>query len=269
MRQDLAASMRQRSTRMGAAVRAALCASLLLATSACGTNLSHYGQSRALDLMDVIPISFAGGIGLLAQARVTPLCGIGIGYANTIRVGSDDQRYGPLWHEKERGIPIFRYYRIEAYEDFEVRWPGGDPLWWYEDRRARAVSYLFLPGYIRDGDFLTPLPSPLDPAETDLWTFRSWLAGWPPYVIRVPWNWPPYSRWNMLNVEAGVVAGPVGVRLGVCPLQVFDFVLGLFRVDLACDDVRIFPVLWPDPDAEPSFPERVEPPEGDVAHETR
>lgn len=230
-----------------------LCA--LVSAAGCGTNLARYGHSRALDLMDSVPVSVAGGIGLLAQVRATPLVGLGIGYANTTRVGSDDQRFGPIWTEKERGFPIVTYYRVQTYDGREGRWAGGDPIWWSETYRARASSWIVLPGFPREGDVLVPMPGPTDPPVRDLWNFEPWLPFKPAYHHRAHWHWPWFSWTNLLNVEAGIVAGPVGLRLGVSPIQLVDFVGGLFLLDFALDDVRSYPILWPDPDAPPSFPD--------------
>jgi len=233
-----------------------LCGSLALA--GCSTNLGRYGHSRALDLMDSFPASVATGMGLLAQVRVTPLVGIGLGYANTTRYGTDDQRFGPVWTEKERGIPIVSYYRIQIYLDREDRWSGGNPLWWPEAYRARASSWIVLPGFPREGDVLVPIAAPLDPPDEDLWNFEPWLPITAAYHSPVHWHWPDYSWTNLLNVELGVVLGPVGARLGVSPIHLVDFIFGIFRFDFAMDDVRTFPVLWPDPDAPPSFPPEAE-----------
>lgn len=232
-----------------------LCFTALLATLGCSTNIGRYGESRALDFLDIVPVSVAGGLGAMAQVRATPFVGLGLGYANVVRLGSDEQRFGPIWTEKERGIPVIVYYRVQTYEDRKRRFSGGDPIWWDETYRSRGNSWIILPGFPRDGEYLVPLPGPFDPPERHLWTIDPWLPYVPPYAIRAPWHFPDWAWWNFLNVEAGVVAGPVGVRVGISPIQALDFVLGIFLVDFVLDDPRTFPILWPDPDAAPSFPD--------------
>jgi hypothetical protein len=230
---------------------------LLAVTAICGcagTNLERYGRSRALDFADSLPVSVAGGLGLLVQARVTSLAGIGLGYANTTRYGFDDQRFGPVWSEKERGVPVLSYYRVQHYEGREKRWSGGDPKWWSESYRARASSLIVLPGFPREGDVLVPIPGPLDAPAVDLWNFEPWIPFFNAYHHRAPWHWPGFSWVNLTNVEVGIVLGPVGLRLGVSPIQLVDFIGGIFLYDFALDDIRSYPVLWPDPDATPSFP---------------
>ncbi len=234
---------------------------LSLALAGCrGTNLGRYGSSRALDFMDSIPVSVGGGLGLLAEVRATPFVGLGIGYADMVRAGIDDQRFGPLWTEKERGYPIVTYYRIQAYVDREDRWSGGDANWRDEEYRGRGSSWIILPAFPRDGESFVPLPGPLDKPERELWNFDPWLPFTPPYVQWVAYEWPLYSWVNILNVEVGVDVGVVGLRVGVSPIQLLDFVGGIFLFDFARDDVREYPTLWPDPEAETSFPETMKKP---------
>jgi hypothetical protein len=223
------------------------------ALSGCGTNVGRYFESRGLDLYESVPISVAYGLGLMAQVRATPFAGIGIGYADVTRFGMDDTRYGPVWTEKERGFPVVMYYRVQHYLDRTRRFAGGEPHWRGEDYRARASSWIVIPGFPRDGDFVMPLPGPLDPPGVVPFTYEPWLAALPAYVRNAPWHYPDIRWWELVNVEAGVVLGPIGLRVGVSGLQLVDFVLGIFLLDFPGDDVRNFPVIWPDPHARPSF----------------
>lgn len=204
-----------------------------LATHNLDETIGQYGKARALDLLDVAPISLAGGYGISVQFRITPFYGQGIGYTNNWRVGSGEQRFGPLWYEKERGIPIVGYYRFQSYQGVESRIPGGDPHYFDETSRYRANLLRIFPGMSREG--------------------RIWWPFIPPYHLKAEFEWPTWSLWSLLNVEAGVFAGVVGVRAGVSPLQVVDFVLGIFTLDFANDDPRTLAPLWPDPAAAPSF----------------
>lgn len=205
-------------------------ASVLLLTATFGC---QYAEDRALDLYDAIPISVAAGYGASIEARLTPYLGLGAGWNQAWRAGMDEQRFGPLWWEKERGIPILRYYRYQDYLGRCERWSGGDPIWWGELKRKRASSFLIAPGMSRDGEFLFPLL--------------------PPYYIRSPWEWPKWAFVNVLNAEVGVFAGVIGVRVAISPLQFLDFVAGLTTWDPAGDDYQKLRVRWPDPGSEPSF----------------
>lgn len=200
----------------------------------CSTSIGRYGASRLLDVADLAPFSIAGGYGAAGDIRVTPYLGLGAGWANDWRVGTGEQRWGPVWWEKERGLPILRYYRVEHYRGLESRWPGGDPYWWKEEHRARASSLIFFPGMTREGEFWWPI--------------------FPPYFISTPWEWPEWSKWNLLNVEAGLFVGLVGARVEISPLQIFDLIGGIFTWDPANDDLREEPAQWPDPAAPATFP---------------
>lgn len=218
--------------------RAARTLLLLAATLAAGCQspeARRYGLSRVLDLVDVLPVSVGAGIGLAAEIRATPVVGIGLGYADDWRAGTDELRFGPLWWEEERGIPLYRYYRFQDYEDRLARIPGGIPEL-PDHHRYRASSAVFVPGFPQDSLFWFPL--------------------FPPYYLPASWTWTDWTAMELLNVEAGVFLGVVGIRVGVAPLQALDFVVGLFTLDMAGDDVRrdVAP-RWPEPDvAPPSFP---------------
>ena len=212
---------------------------LLLATavltSGCSAPVARYGKSRALDLLDVVPVSVGAGKGLSLAVRATPFLGLGLGYADSWRAGSDELRYGPIWWEEERGIPLYRYQRFQDYADRPTRYDGGY-LAIPRDFRQRASTLLFLPGTPDGGLF--------------------WFPVLPAYVLEVPWRWNIMTGFELLNVEAGLFLGVVGLRVGVAPLHAFDLLVGLFGFDPAEDDIR--PPLtprWPEPGVEPlSFP---------------
>lgn len=199
----------------------------------CSTGPGRYAKARLLDIGDVFPVSAAIGYGAAGDLRITPYLGLGLGWANEWRAGFEEQRFGPLWWEKERGIPFIRYYRYMDYREHEVRLPGGDPYWNKETRRKRATSLLILPGMNRDGEI--------------------WFPFLPAYFSSVAWEWPAWSKWNLLNAEVGLFAGVVGLRAGISLLQFLDFLAGVASFDPAGDDPTNLPILWPDPAASPSF----------------
>ncbi len=235
--------------------RLALAAAVLfpLLASGCSTSVGRYFEARALDLTDVFPASVAVGYGLSAEARVTPYLGLGIGWAENTRYGRDTLRYGPVWWEKERGIPILRYWRYQDYEDRPGRIPNGDRFWWDHDSRLIGNTLILLPGVRRSGDL--------------------WFPVLPPYFRKEGWEWTKepinllHFGWaiEFLNAELGLFVGAVGVRVGVGPVQALDFLLGFLTIDFAGDDPHHHPVVWPDPDAPPSFPVPHEPTETDAS----
>lgn len=207
---------------------------LLSTTAGCRYGPGQYWQARGLDLYDTFPASVGGGLGALAQARVTQFAGIGIGWTEEWRVGLDDQRFGPIWWEKQRGIPILRYYRYQDYLDTEDRWSGGNTNWITDDHRLRANSFVFIPAVAREG-----------------WIWLPWI---PPYFLEVPWETHQITWWNAFDVEAGLFLVAGGVRLGFSPGELIDFLCGIVTADPLEDDPIPDPPLWPDPDAPPAFP---------------
>lgn len=188
---------------------------LCLLASGCGSPLARYGRDRALDLADVVPISFAAGPGLLVEARVTRFIGLGAGYADVWRAGLDDARFGLLWHEVDQAVPILSQHRFAFVPEDGPRWAGGgtfaSPV---ENPRRRANTWIFHPGLPVTG---CPVPAP-------------------PGLSGVAWEVPPISPWQALDVEFGVVLGLVGVRIAASPLQCLDFIAGLATFDPAADD---------------------------------
>lgn len=216
-------------------------------STAAGRYVGRYLEARALDLADVAPISVGAGYGLAANLRVTPFAGIGAGWAESWRAGMGDHRFGPIWWEKERGVPVWFYFRYEDYLGEERRIPGGHPYWWPETRRTRASSWIVFPGIRRGGEL--------------------WIPCLPPYFMPVDWEWSHYLKWgvseldwdwtwDILNCEASVFLGGAGLRVGFGPAHFVDFLLGWLTIDLAHDDPREpRKPVWPDPDAAPSFPD--------------
>ena len=205
------------------------------------TSVGSYFQARGMDLWDTFPISFAAGYGLMLEARATPYAGVGLGYTKNWRFGLAPQRWGPIWWERSRGIPIYEYYRYMDYRDEDQRWEGGDPFWWDEDYRYRANSWVIIPGFSQQGEAFFPII--------------------PPYYLKEPWIFPNWSLWTLFDVEASVFVGVVGVRVGVSPLQLLDFIAGLITWDPAWDDpFEDEMATWPDEGIEDYF-------EGDKAPE--
>jgi len=213
---------------------------ITVGSTGCQSSVGRYFHARALDLTDVVPISVAAGYGLSAEARFTPFLGIGVGWAENWRIGRDTLRYGPVWWEKERGIPFLRYHRFQHYAGSTRRIPTGDRFWWDQEHRVIGNTLLVIPGVRRSGDL--------------------WFPFQPPYYRAEGWEWTPWSKepvnllhfsWarEILNAEIGVFLGVVGVRVGIGPVHALDFLLGFLTIDFAGDDPHEHRVFWPDPDA--------------------
>jgi len=217
---------------------------VLLLPAVLGGCTSDYWRDRGLDLYDTLPCSVAGGHGLTLEFRATQFVGLGIGWADDWRLGMDNHRFGPVWWEQERGIPVWRYYRYQDYLGSDRRWLGGNPRWWPEFHRFRAQSLIFAPGMAREGEF----------ADWYTVTHRPVYVPYP-YTLHVPWIWPQWEGWSLLDVEVGVFLGVAGTRVAVSPLQFFDFFFGLFGADLADDDPRKPRApIWPEYGAPSPFP---------------
>ncbi|MFG0320545.1 MAG: hypothetical protein ACF8XB_24955 [Planctomycetota bacterium JB042] len=178
----------------------------LLGLAGCGTPAGDYWTARALDLADAVPVSFANGVGLGAEVRVTPFVGVGAGWAEVERYGFDAGRSGPRWSEREWGIPLWSYERVgRTLEDAES-WPGGDPEE-AGDVFARAATFVV----------------------------------WPQRACRDDGVAARWSAWEALDVEVGLVLGFLGLRVGFSPLQTVDLLAGLLDHDPAGDDPEVAP----------------------------
>lgn len=219
------------------------------ALGGCGLAGPEGLRDRALDLADCAPASVAWGRGIAVGGRLTPFLGLGAGWAEGVRAGMDRERYGPLWWEKSRGFPFWFWYRVQDPDGRELTIPGGDPYFRSLRHRIVANSFVVVPG-VRRGGFL-------------FWPRI------PPYARETPWEWTHWAHegasilsptylLDVLDAEVEVFAGVVGLRVGFAPLHILDFGAGLFGFDPESDDPKRGPVAWPDPGAEPSFPEEAE-----------
>lgn len=186
----------------------------LAAAAGCTTAPGRYTEQRMLDLLDAVPISLAVGNGLSAHARLTPLLGVGAGYAEVYRFGFDDGRFGPYWQEKIYAIPLLSTIRYQTYPTDGDRWPGGNREKKAEHDRYRANTFLFFPGYTGDGSVLPDLGGDAE------------------------WHRSHFDHWDWAQFEIGVVLGFVGLRVGGSGLQALDFLAGLLTFDPADDDIR-------------------------------
>ncbi len=173
----------------------------------------RYWKSRALDLWDVLPVSVQKGGGLSASAGVTPFVRTGLGFYFSTEppnsYGMALGRWGPVW--KENGY----HFLVATVEEQELEgdpWPGGpDGRYCNPDEKKLARSRMNL---------LVVLP--VDPDHE---------AGG--HFARV--RFPPWYSW--LDSEAEVFVLFFGIRVGVSPLQLVDFLAGFLGLDPLGDDV--------------------------------
>jgi hypothetical protein len=200
-----------RGHRIAAAV-AVLGATDILGAGCSGAN--RYLESRALDLWDIVPVSVRAGLGADVSVRATAFLGTGLGAYEADAAGLAPGRWGPSWRDGAADLIFWTGKRMSLAgsrgprDGPRPRWPGGpDPRWLQKGGAGleRQTGNVFL---------VFPVPA-------------AWWSGTP--VI------PPWYSW--LDVETEVFLGVAGVRLGLCPVEIADFLAGLVGLDLLGDDV--------------------------------
>lgn len=176
-------------------------------------NSGVYWKSRDLDLWDIVPTAVQIQPGFSASVRITPFLQTGLGaYAINATRGTPNTwglatgRWGPTWTEAAVQVLIGA---IEGQSLVGEAWPGG-PDGRYRRRpesRTRTNGNLF---------FFIPYPA------TD-----------PPIGFAIL---PPWHGW--LDSEAHVLLGIVGLRIGLAPGQIVDFLAGILGFDPFGDDVQ-------------------------------
>lgn len=146
-------------------------------------------------------MSVKGGYGVGASVRATEFFHTGLEVYSATSFGLARGRCGPVW-EEEGGAGV-----IMTGEQFTPRlpqrWPGGPD--WTDDslfRRSSGNFFFFVPCRLMWG-----LPNPLVP-------------------------WPAW-----FDVDANIFLGVGGMRVGVCPGELIDFLAGIVGLDPIGDDV--------------------------------
>jgi hypothetical protein len=176
----------------------------------------RYLASRSLDLWDVIPFSAQRGGGLAASVRITPFAQTGLGwynltgdFAGTNGFGMGPGRWGPRWYEGGVHLLLFS---LDYQEQRGEPWPGGP------DGRYQQLSTP--EKTIRSsGNFLIFLPGP------------GAMEAPPGTSARIPrwYFWP--------DCEAQVFVIFIGLRVGLSPAQLVDFLAGIIGLDPLGDDL--------------------------------
>lgn len=176
---------------------------------------SDYARNRLYDALDIVPASVGAGGWVYTGVRVTSFLGTGIGAAETDRVG---------WCRRTPDAPA------------DLRGPRTQ---WHE----QATGIVFI--WTRDDD---PWPGAANlffvvPQRNAL---RFNLFHDRPGNDFIDWG-------SLLDVEAELHAG-VGLRIAFSPVQLADWLLGWFGIDLLGDDVFTpapAPAEGQDPEPEP------------------
>ncbi|MGA0870950.1 MAG: hypothetical protein ACO3UM_18640 [Planctomycetota bacterium] len=197
-----------------------------------------YGAARARDFADCFRVSVGGGLGLTASVQATDWFSPGIGAASrTWNFGYLDRDTHGSWVES----CVIQTPRL-AYQGLALRLEEQSREQMDEDGvlTRLALDSLNLPherwvrtgGRVRVEQFA--LFNPLR-ASDDF--DSSWLGGFlvePGDVVLAPVK----DVWQSSFLEVGGTVALIHARVGFSPLQLADFVAGLFGFDPAGDDAR-------------------------------
>ncbi len=230
---------------------------LLLGGQGC-TAAGRWLRRRGLDLLDCVKLSAGVGYGLTADARLTDWFAPGLGFAAHIwSAGWEDREVHGVWEEWtivntpravwEANVGDFEESRTE---------PGYDP--------SQRVARLALASVFLANERWIRVPATRE-VRIELYSLFN-FANVPPYLrladpraslLRAGETASIHEKpfFDQGWIEAGVVAGFVGLRAGVNPFQAVDFVLGLFGLDPAGDDRDVLPPA-PEPVLRNAAPQR-------------
>ena len=195
-----------------------MAAALAVSTAGC-SSVGDYATARLLDLWDVVPISVRYGPGAKCTVTATEFLGVGIGGGRAQAVGLALGRWGPAWQEYSLHVVLtgMEGWTLPCEGERVERWPGGPRVSsrLFGDRNLTRHRQRWF------GRTLFLIPAGLGP------------DGWIPAHGGEPYVQDPWHSWA--DVEIDVFAG-AGLRLGVCPDELVDFLAGLFGWDPLGDD---------------------------------
>ena len=211
---------------------------LLLLPLAVGcTPLQRYFDARALDLADCAKANVGVGIGLTADAKATDVMAPGIGIVSyTVNFGHESRKVNGVWLENiVINTPRFAYEAV-AREINET--PADEELNGPMVVSQLAFRSVLLPNerWIRKDDELT----------VEYYTLfniggfgrenrATALAG----LLRRTGETPrelEKTVWQASSFEVGATLGVIEARVGINPMEILDFLVGIFGLDLAGDD---------------------------------
>ncbi|MBI3818671.1 MAG: hypothetical protein HY286_08280 [Planctomycetes bacterium] len=176
---------------------------LLLFVSCARSTTGGYWADRLNDTVDMIPLSVSVGPGLYAGVQVTSFFGTGVGYAEeTSRVGWFPTK---SYNADARG-GLVRFGRLEG-------WQCG------------FVFACMGMGLSSDSNAM------IDASTGNTFFFFP--------VVPVHCGGDIYyDAVSVLNISANVHIGIVGIHAGISPVNVVDWLLGWFTIDIAGDDMN-------------------------------
>lgn len=183
---------------------------MILAVALLGSGCA---TGRLADLRDCGKLSLGVGLGLEAEAKagivIHPSLGI---YSVTHRAGFDDRYVAGAWSEGQAVWPTMSLIALFA---SLFSWDGQDSDW---DLTS------FVRGRER-GDRIYP----------------EYYTSWLPWLVPSPQDYAdddPTLFYELTDVEIGGTLGIVSARVGINPLEILDFLLGLAGMDIAGDDPK-------------------------------
>lgn len=203
--------------------------------------VGSYLSARALDLADCVKGNVGAGIGLTVDAHVTDYIAPGIGILSyTANVGYEDRAINGVWLESiVINTPRFAYETVfQAYEESEQT--PDENLEGSVIISQLALRSLLLPNerWIRKDDDLTvDYYTLLNIAGLGQRNRAAALTG----LLRRSGEIPrtrEKTGWQAGFVEIGATLGFVEARVGFNPLELVDFLAGIFGWDPADDDPR-------------------------------
>jgi len=235
---------------------------LLLVLAGC-TPKGTYWRSRGADLLDSVPMSFCTGWGLGVGIQATPLLAVGVGLSPMVsqRYGYADRTFHGVWNECNLYFPWTLY--IDELSDLPPLPPSLDNFWsrgipltfrWQVMRDApsgegwrnhywepNARSWGRHPPVVREwvGAFLLPMQGGFLEFVDLRFEQSDDLVGslWSPDRASF-WETKRNRRdsvraWDLFEVDTLILG--FGMRVGVRPAEMVDFLLGWLCVDLLGD----------------------------------
>jgi hypothetical protein len=194
---------------------AALALAAIAPLTACRTTVGGYLEDRGNDTLDIFPFSAASGPGLYFGARVTELFGTALGYESTRRHGwrranwLDRNDYAKLerpvsWDETAHGFLVFWGRTDDRRPKDKEKWYRGNTLF------VIPLDYGSVVKRQAGGD-------------------KAQYFG----IQDVTLDLDPET---CLDCEAEIHLGFFGLRFGLSPVQLADWLLGWFTIDFTGDD---------------------------------
>ena len=169
-------------------------------------------QTRIADLQDCFRASIGFGYGLSAEVRVGMFTNPALGTTSkTRRIGWESREFCGIWTSTEKPFPLpFMINRSEIPPPDRLVLPVVSYL--RRDRRVKQIT-----------------------AHTKTFPTHKFTGYWHPFHRRTKAE-SGNAVHRALDFEAGATTAIVSARAAINPLEVLDFVLGFFWIDIGRDD---------------------------------